>query len=193
MSYDPLYFCVVCCDLSIFIANFIDLISPFVSWWVWLMVCQFYLSFQRTSFWLCWFLLWSLFFSFAFISALIFNISFLQLTLGFFISSFSSCFMKTQMYRTVFWTLWERERVGWFGRMALQHVYYHIRNESPVQVQCRIQDAWGWCTGMTQRDGMGREVGGGFRIGNTYTSMADSCWCMAKPIQYYKVISLQLK
>ena len=25
------------------------------------MVCQFYLSFQRTRFWLCWFLLWSLF------------------------------------------------------------------------------------------------------------------------------------
>ena len=23
-----------------------------------------------------------------------------------------------------------------------------------------IQDAWGWCTGMTQRDGIGREVGG---------------------------------
>ena len=33
---------------------------------------------------------------------------------------------ETQMYRTVFWTLWERERVGWFGRMALKHVYYHI-------------------------------------------------------------------
>ena len=29
---------------------------------------------------------------------------------------------ETQMYRTVFWTLWERERVGWFGRMALNHV-----------------------------------------------------------------------
>ena len=27
------------------------------------------------------------------------------------------------------------------------------------------QDAWGWCTGMTQRDGMGREVGGGSRWG----------------------------
>ena len=26
------------------------------------------------------------------------------------------------MYRTVFWTLWERARVGWFGRMALKHV-----------------------------------------------------------------------
>ena len=55
------------------------------------MVCQFYLSSQRTSFWLCWFLLWSLV-SFLFISALIFKISFLLLTLGFFISSFSSCF-----------------------------------------------------------------------------------------------------
>ena len=41
---------------------------------------------------------------------------------------------ETQMYRTVFWTLWERERVGRFGGMALKHVYYHIRNESPVQV-----------------------------------------------------------
>ena len=29
---------------------------------------------------------------------------------------------KRQMYRTVFWTLWERERVGCFGRMALKHV-----------------------------------------------------------------------
>ena len=33
---------------------------------------------------------------------------------------------KRQMYRTVFWTLWERVRVGWFGRMALKHVYYHM-------------------------------------------------------------------
>ena len=70
------------------------------------------------------------------------------------------------MYGTVFWTLWERERVGWFGRMALKHVYYHVRNESPVQVQCRIQHAWGWCTGMTQRDVMLREVGRGFMFGN---------------------------
>ena len=33
---------------------------------------------------------------------------------------------ETQMYRTVFWTLWERERVGRFGRMALKHVKYHV-------------------------------------------------------------------
>ena len=34
----------------------------------------------------------------------------------------------------------------------------------PVQVQCMMLDAWDWCTGTTQRDGMGREEGGGFRM-----------------------------
>ena len=33
----------------------------------------------------------------------------------------------------------------------------------------------GWCTGMTQRDGMGRDVGGGFRMGNTCILVVDSC------------------
>ena len=36
------------------------------------------------------------------------------------------------------------------------------------------QGAQGWCPGMTLRDGMGREVGEGFRMGNTYILMADS-------------------
>ena len=36
------------------------------------------------------------------------------------------------------------------------------------------QGAQGWCTGMTLRDGMGKEVGGKVRIGNTCTPMADS-------------------
>ena len=49
------------------------------------------------------------------------------------------------------------------------------------------QGAQGGCTGKTQRDGMGREVGGGFRMGNACTPMADSCECMVKPIQYCKV------
>ena len=89
---------------------------------------------------------------------------------------------ETQMYRTVFWTLWEKARVGWSERKALKHVYYHMWNRSPVQVRCMRQSAQGWCTGMTQRDGMGREVGGGFRMGNTCKPMADSCQCMAKTI-----------
>ena len=82
---------------------------------------------------------------------------------------------ETLMYRTVLWTLWERERVGRFGRMTLKPVKYHVRNELPVQVQCTILDAWGWCTRMTQRDGRGREVEGGFRMGNTCIPVADSC------------------
>ena len=43
----------------------------------------------------------------------------------------------------------------------------------------------GWCTGMTQRDGMGRDVGGGFRrfrMWNTYTPMVDSCQCMTNTL-----------
>ena len=47
-------------------------------------------------------------------------------------------------------------------------------NELPVQVQCMILDAWGWCTGTTQRDGLGREEGGGFRMGSTCIPVADS-------------------
>ena len=31
--------------------------------------------------------------------------------------------------------------------------------------QCMTLGAWGWCTGMTQKDGTGREEGGGFRMG----------------------------
>ena len=43
---------------------------------------------------------------------------------------------------------------------------------------CSMQDSWGWCTGMIQRDDMGWEVGGGFRIGNSCTPVADSCMAM---------------
>ena len=46
---------------------------------------------------------------------------------------------------------------------------------SDEALQIAENKAWGWCTGMTQRDGMGREVGEGFRIGNTCTPVADSC------------------
>ena len=78
------------------------------------------------------------------------------------------------MYRTVLWTLWERERAGRFGRMAMKHVKYHVGNELLVQVRCTMLDAWGWCTGTAQRDGMGREEGGGFGMGNTGIPVADS-------------------
>ena len=34
----------------------------------------------------------------------------------------------------------------------------NLEIELPVQVRCMRQGAQGWCTGMTLRDGMGREV-----------------------------------
>ena len=40
------------------------------------------------------------------------------------------------MYRTVFWTLWERERVEWFGRVALKcKMSYKKRITSPGSMQ----------------------------------------------------------
>ena len=53
------------------------------------------------------------------------------------------------------------------------------------------------CSGLVHWDDperWDREEGGRrVQMGNTYTPMADSCQCMAKAIQYCKVISLQLK
>ena len=57
------------------------------------------------------------------------------------------------------------------------------------QVQCRIQDAWGWCTGMTQRDGTGREVGSGWGTHVHPWRIHADVW----QNQYNIVISLQLK
>ena len=73
------------------------------------------------------------------------------------------------------------------GLVALKHVKYHVWNELPVQVRCTILDAWGWCTGTTQRDGKGREEGGGFRMGNTCIPVVDSFWYLAKLIQLCKI------
>ena len=39
---------------------------------------------------------------------------------------------KTQMYRTVYWTLWEKERVACSERVALKH-YYIIKYETDLQ------------------------------------------------------------
>ena len=52
--------------------------------------------------------------------------------------------------------------------------------------------AQGWCTGKTQRDGMERKVVGGIGMGNTCKSMAIHVSVWQKPLQYCKVISLQL-
>ena len=54
-------------------------------------------------------------------------------------------------------------------------------------------DAWYWMLGagaLKRPRGMVRGGRGrGFRIGRTCIPVVDSCWCMAKPIQYCKVIN----
>ena len=62
--------------------------------------------------------------------------------------------------------------------MTLSWMGAHVL--APGKVQCMRQGTQGQCTGMTLRDGMGREAGDGFRMGDTCTPMADSGECMAK-------------
>ena len=50
------------------------------------------------------------------------------------------------------------------------------------------------CSGTTQKDGVGREVRGGFQDGGTHVLLwLIHVYVWQKPPQYYKVISLQLK
>ena len=55
-----------------------------------------------------------------------------------------------------------------------------------------IQDLWGWCTGMTLRDGMRSEVGGRSQWGTHVHPWLIHVNVRQKPPQYCKVISLQL-
>ena len=82
---------------------------------------------------------------------------------------------ETQMYRTDFWTLWEKVRVGCFERTASKHAYYLWWNRSPAQVGCMRQVLQPGTLG--RPEGLGRE---GFV----------NVW--QNPLQYCKVISLQL-
>ena len=61
-----------------------------------------------------------------------------------------------------------------------------ISHPEPDILECKVTWALGSITTnkASRGDGILAEL---FQIGNTCTSVADSCWCMAKPIQYYKV------
>ena len=85
------------------------------------------------------------------------------------------------------WYIYEIDIIYYIHEIDIYHILYiyeidiyHIWNRSPNQVRCVKQGTQSQCTGMTQRDGMGREVGRGFRIGDTCIPMADSCQHMAK-------------
>ena len=52
--------------------------------------------------------------------------------------------------------------------------------------------AWAWCTGKTQRDWVEKEVGGGIRMGIHVNPWLIHVNVWQNPLQYCKVISLQL-
>ena len=82
------------------------------------------------------------------------------------------------MYRTDFWTLWEKARVGCFERIAcILSIVKQINSPGGMHET----SAKAWCTGKTQRNRVEREVGVGIGLGNTCNSMADSCQCVTKP------------
>ena len=96
------------------------------------------------------------------------------------------------MYRTEFWTLWEKARVGCFERTASKHVYYLGWNRSPAQVGCMRQALGPGALGRPGGIGWrGRwEGGSGCGIHVNPRLIHVNVW--QKPLQYCKVISLQL-
>ena len=96
------------------------------------------------------------------------------------------------MYRTDFRTLWEKARVGCFKRTALKHVYYQGWNRSPAQVGCLRQVLGAGALGRPRGIGWrGRwEWGLGWGIHVNPWLIHVNVW--QKPLQYCKVISLQL-
>ena len=96
------------------------------------------------------------------------------------------------MYRTDIWTLWEKARVGCFERTILKHVYYQEQNRSPAQVGCMRQVLRAGALGRPRGIGWrGRlEVGLGWGIHVNPWLIHVHVW--QKPLQYCKVVSLQL-
>ena len=96
------------------------------------------------------------------------------------------------MYRTEFWTLWEKARVGCFERTASKHVYYLGWNRSPAQVECMRQVLRAGALGRPRGIGWrGRwEGGSGWGIHVNPWLIHVNVW--QKSLQYCKVISLQL-
>ena len=96
------------------------------------------------------------------------------------------------MYRTDSWTLWEKERVGCSERTASKHVYYLGWNRSPAQVGCKRQVLGAGTLGRPR--GMGWrgkwEGGSGWWTHVNPWLIHANVW--QKPLQYCKVISLQL-
>ena len=83
-------------------------------------------------------------------------------------------------------------RVECFEILALRHVYYHMENGWPVQVQFMKQDTQSQCSGTTKTDRVQRELGGQVRMeGHMHPRMIHvDVW--QKTSQYVKPLSSNL-
>ena len=96
------------------------------------------------------------------------------------------------MYRTDFWTLWEKARVGCSERIALKQVYYQGWKRSSAQVECMRQVLRAGTLGRPKGMGWRGRREGGSGWGTHVNSWLIHVNVWQKPLQYCKVISLQL-
>ena len=96
------------------------------------------------------------------------------------------------MYRTDFWTLWEKARVGYLERTALKHVYYQGWNRSPAQDGCMRQVLGAGTLGRPRVIGWRGRWEGGLGWGTHVNPWLIHVNVWQNPLQYCKVISLQL-
>ena len=96
------------------------------------------------------------------------------------------------MYRRDFWTLWEKARVGCFEGTTLKQVCYQGWNRSPAQVGCMRQVLRPGALGRPRGMGWGGRWEGGWGWGIHVNPWVIHVNVWQKPLQYCKVISLQL-
>ena len=96
------------------------------------------------------------------------------------------------MYRTDFGTLWEKARVGCSERIALKQVYYQGVKQITRQVGCMRQVLRAGALGRPREMGWGGRWEGGSGWGTHVNPWLIHVNVWQKPLQYCKVISLQL-